>query len=304
MTLHHLDGFGQFLRGTPALLREAGYTVSDSATVEDGPEYGTHAVQLASTAEAPARLARTIAATTDVVAIGFAFRASARGRIVRIDGLLDLDWPGRSAALLGVAGSALLIRDAWMYCEVVIDRAASTVAVWFNDVLDITAPLPDAGQAMADFTLIWGQLPTESVAATTRISSLYVASQRLGPLAIGTDLPTTDIEAAWTPSVDGSAHWQHVNLRPPEDDRYLQTTATGARALFTFGTPALSGEVLAVGLVARALRADLGQRSLGLALGEAETPTAALGTDYAWRYAAWDATAADLDTPAGLVARD
>lgn len=300
MTLHFMAGFGQFLRGSPALMREAGYAVSDEASIVDGPEYATHALMLQSTASAAAYLRRTVHASSSQVVLGFAFRSSARARILRIEGLLDLQWSGRSAQLLGVSGQALLIRDAWMFAELVIDRATQRVQVWFNDVLDIEVALPEAGLAMNDFTLTWGDL---TIAWTLRVSSLYCASERLQPLVIATDLPVADHEVSWElPTADARSHWSQVNLRPPEDDRYVQTMTDDASELFTFPAPSLTGQVLAVGLCARAMAADLGERRLSLQLGTSLSASQQIDTHYQYHYASWQADRTSASLPAGVTA--
>lgn len=228
----------------------------------------------------PTRLTRTLNSEADLVVIGFAHRATARGRIFSINGLLDVDWPA-AISILGVSGAAVPIRNTWYFYEIVIDKAANTVSLYINDTLDITAPLPAAGAIMTAYTMSW---QTEN-GAVALVDDIYLLDSsttggsalvdRLGPVSIPLRMPTADSEetSQWSPAAPG-AHWPNVAILPPSPTSFIRSAESGAQDLFLSDTelPPEAGTVdapiLAVGLIALAQKSDLDNRQLGLVIGE------------------------------------
>ena len=58
-----------------------------------------------------------------------------------VAGVFDMDWPG-PIEIFDVQSTAVPIRNAWYYYELVIDKAAMTVSLFINDTVDVVVPLP------------------------------------------------------------------------------------------------------------------------------------------------------------------
>jgi len=225
----------------------------------------------------PTIVRRSFASTSNVVVIGFAHSATARGRIFSIEGLLDVDWPA-GISILGQAGISTPIRNTWYYYEIVIDKTANTVTLFVNDTLDLTVALPGAAAAMTTYALAW-QAENGAVAkiddvylldATTDNGAALVT--RLKPISIALRLPDTDVDVNWEPSAEG-AHWPLVGTLPPSTGSYVSSATPGQQDLYKSTTPLPEGAgtaespIIAVGLVALAQKSDLDARQLGLVIG-------------------------------------
>lgn len=273
----------------------------------------------------PTTISRTFVSTQNRVVFGFAHRATARGRIFSITGLLDMDWPA-GIKILDVDGTSVPIRNTWYYYEVVIDKTAETVTLYVNDTLDLVAPLPPAGAAMTSYVLKW----TAENGAVALLDDTYQLDadtaggaalvNRLGPISIPIRMPTDDVDVEWIGS-DPGPHWPLVGLLPPSTASYVRSATSGDMDLFTSATalPAGAGEVdmpiLAVGLIALAQKSDLDARQLGLVVGaignqsEVVDTTLSISPEYSFAVfekapgdIAWDATNV-VSTPFGIAVR-
>lgn len=310
MSVIFMDGFGQFANlgnDTPAHLVDAAYSVSGLVTVVGGPESGTNAVQI----PRGGSFGRTFHFAGPRFAIGWAYWASARDVIASLSGIGTLAWPG-GVELLGVSSTAVPIPNLWAYFELVIDKEAATVELWQNDRLEITAALPSGVQDLTSFSLGFGSSGSEG--PTRRVSGLYCGTDRLGPIAIETDMPNSDSEVAWVPTA-GTVHYTQVNTRPPNDETFVQSAQSGAQDLFLFPRREIVDPIVAVGFVARACKTDLDMRQLGIVVGapanQQEVITSDLLLDYRYHYAvyqqapsgsAWTPEDLELE-PAGVVVR-
>lgn len=213
--------------------------------------------------------------TTDAarVVIGFAHRASARGRILSIKDLFEVNWPA-ALSIGDVSGTAIPARNVWYYYELVLDRAAKTVTVYINNTLDMVAPLPDAVTAMTNFDITW---ITEN-GSVTRIDNLYLLDNlspngealvdRLGPIQVPLRLPTADAGPNnWATSSASGAHWPEVGILPPSSESYIRSAVSGAQDLFLSNTAMPIGDIIAVGMIALAQKGDIDNRQLGLVVG-------------------------------------
>lgn len=225
----------------------------------------------------PTKLTRVLNSNQTRVVIGFAHRATARGRIFSIAGLFDMDWPA-GIEILGVKGASVPIRGTWYYYEIVIDKVADTITLFVNDTLDLTAPLPAAGDAMTAYTLTW-QAENGAVA---RLDDLYLLdadvtggstlTNRLKPISIPIRMPTADLDVNWD-AADAGPHWAQIGLLPPSTASYIRSATSGEQDLFTSATPLPAGAgsaaapIIAVGLIALAQKSDLDARQLGLVVG-------------------------------------
>lgn len=221
----------------------------------------------------PTTLSRSLVSDANRVAIGFAHRATSRGRVVSVEGLFDLDWPG-ALSILGVASSAVPIRNAWYYYELVIDKVAKTVALFVNDTVDIVVPLPASVETMSSFNVKW----VAENGAIARVDDVYMLDSataggstlvdRMRPIRIPLRMPTADTDVNWEGSAP-SPHYALVGVLPPSEQHFVRSAESGAQELFTSDTPLppSASVVLAVGVLALAKKSDLDNRQLGLAIG-------------------------------------
>jgi hypothetical protein len=273
----------------------------------------------------PTTISRTFVSTQNRVVVGFAHRATARGRIFSITGLLDMDWPA-GIKILDVDGASVPIRNTWYYYEIVIDKTAETVTLYVNDTLDLVAPLPPAGAAMTSYVMKW----TAENGAVALLDDVYMLDSdvaggaelvnRLKPISIPIRMPTDDVSVEWIGS-DPGPHWPLVGLLPPSTASYVRSATSGDMDLFTSATalPAGAGSVetpiIAVGLIALAQKSDLDARQLGLVVGaignqsEVVDTTLSISPEYSFAVfekapgdIAWDATNV-VSTPFGIAVR-
>lgn len=273
----------------------------------------------------PTTVSRTFVSSASRVVLGFAHRATARGRIARIANVCDIDWPA-GIEILGQQGNAVPIRNAWYYYELTIDKTAQTISLHINDTADITVPMPSSVAGVTEYAVTW---EVEN-GAVGRINDIYFLDNtttggstlvnRLKPIRVPIRFPTADVLSEWDSTEPGD-HWQVVGLPPPDNEKYLYSAVSGAQELFTSdeslpvgaGTPEMP--IIAVGIVALASKSDLDNRQLGLVVGEVgtqlEVVDSAMSIDPKYSYAvfekapgnvAWDDTNV-LATPFGVVVR-
>lgn len=226
----------------------------------------------------PTTVSRTFTSTMSRVVIGFAHRATARGRIFAIKDLMNMDWPA-GIEILSERGASVPIRNTWYYYEVVIDKANDTITLYVNDTLDLTVPLPAAGLAMTDYVLTW----EAENGAVARIDDLYLLdsditggatlTNRLKPISVPLRMPTADVNVNWDASAPGP-HWPLVGLLPPSTASYVRSATSGEQDLYSSDTPLPAGAgtvdmpIIAVGVVVLAQKSDLDARQLGLVVGD------------------------------------
>lgn len=234
--------------------------------------------QIVASMAPPTTVRRTFASTKNRVVFGFAYRATARGRILSIKDLADLDWPV-GIEMAGQRGNAIPIRNFWYYYEITIDKAAETIRLHINNTADMTVPLPAAGLDMTEYVLTW-QAENGAVA---RLDDIYFLDSdnangetllnRLGPIRV----PVREVDADYANDWDGSSegeHWPLVGMLPPTGTDCIVSSVSGAQDLFASATALPDGAgtqdmpILAVGVVALAKKSDLDNRHLGLVVGE------------------------------------
>lgn len=273
----------------------------------------------------PTTFSRTFTSTNARVVIGFAHRATARGRILSIKDLLDIDWPA-GIEILGVRGASVPIRNVWYYYEIEIDKIAGKARLYVNDTLDLEADLPAAAAAMTNYALTW-QAENGAVAM---LDDLYMLdgdqagastlTTRLKPISVPLRKPTADVDVNWTGSAPGP-HWPLVGLLPPSSGSYVRSAESGAQDLYSSDTPLPAGAgtvdapIIAVGVIALAQKSDLDNRQLGLIVGEAgnqkEVIDTTLSTSLEYSYAVFEKAPGDVawtaenveSTPFGVAVR-
>jgi len=273
----------------------------------------------------PTTFSRTFVSTQTRVVIGFAHQATARGRILSIANLLNVDWPA-GIEILGVRGASVPIRNVWYYYEIEIDKVANVVNLYVNDTLDLTAPLPGSAAALSTYVLTW-QAENGAVAM---LDDLYLLDAdtaggsaltgRLRPISIPLRAPTADVDVNWTPS-DPGPHWPLVGLLPPSNSSYVRSAVSGAQDIYASNTPLPAGAgeadapIIAVGVIALAQKSDLDNRQLGLVVGsgnfQKEVIDTTLSTTLEYSYAVFEKAPGDVawtadnvvSTPFGITVR-
>lgn len=285
--LLYTDGFDHYAPKTAlsapiiSYLTAAGYTVANltNATVNivDGMDAGSLAVKLTLTggAATPPSVSKSVTTTNNLVVFGFSFRGiTARHRIARINGVVDLEWDTVTGKLkIGAAlGTDVIILNAWWYFEIELDKTANEIRVWANDTLQLTVALP--GGVGTTHTIMWGGA-AGATTGTIEFDDFVIVdgsagrnTARVGPVAIVTRAPTADVTAQWT--VVGTANPNHYVTAAQLDPGaagapYLQANVAGKTDAFTSSAVLPNNnEVFGVSVVAYARKGDLDNRSVGL----------------------------------------
>lgn len=294
------DGFDHYAPKTAQAaaitnyLQLAGYTVRNATNttfgIVDGMDTGSLGLKMTITqgSATPPSLSHTIQSDADLIVFGFAFRgAGSRMRIARIDNVVDIDWdPVTGKLKIGSdLGANVIIMNAWWYFEIELDKANEEIRVWANDTLQMTVALPVG--VSDEITITWGMTNTSSTTGTIELDDFYVVDSapgentaRLGPVAVITRMPTTDVTTEW--SLVGTSDPAHYKVAAQLDPAavnapYLQANVEGKKDIFSSNTVLPNAnEVYAVSVVAFARKGDLDDRSVGLLVknsnGELELP--------------------------------
>lgn len=313
--LMHSDGFDHYAATTATAatittyLQAAGYTVNNPTNttfkVINGTDTGSLGLQMtiAASSATPPSMSYPFTSNASLVAIGFGFRgAQSRLRFCRLDGIVDLEWDTVTGKMKvgGQLGANVIIMNAWWYIEIEVDKVGQEVRIFANDVLQLTVPLP-AG-VTNNYTLTWGMPSVSAVAATMEIDDFYVAdgsgtlnNSRLGPVAIVTRAPTSDVVKQW--DIVGGAMTNHYEVAAQLDPGranapYLQANVEGKTDSFTSNTVMPNdNEIFAVSLVSFAKKGDLDDRQLGMKISTtsgAEEKTVPLTEGYRYRQAIFE----------------
>lgn len=165
--------------------------------------------------------------------------------------------------------------NAWWYIEIEVDKLANEVRIYANDVLQLTTVLP-AG-VTNNYSLTWGMPAMSATAAVMELDDFYVCdgeggvnTSRLGPIAIVTRAPTSDVMKQW--DIVGSQSTDHFSIAAQLDPGrsgapYLQANVEGKTDKFTSNTVMPNdNKIFAVSLVSFAKKGDLDDRNLGMTL--------------------------------------
>lgn len=321
-----MDGFDQLRDMTPEALGIAlngsGYTATGKILTAAARDANQRCLQIGDGTAAAASLKRTFTSSQTKVVLGFAYMASAtRNDIVTVKSLGTIGWNPDTGKLsfAGGTGTATMLLGLWYYFEIVLDKTAGTVQLWINNGKDIEVAMPSTAQFLSAYETTWASGPTDSkyvddVVWLDNAAGAY--TNRIGPIAIQTRLPTSDVDKEWTPST-GTDHYPLVDNEPPKDGEYIQANTSGATDTFLSndGLPA-NAQVLAVGITVLNRKSDIDARQLGMVIGrkgqaQKEVVDMNLSTSPKYSYAvfetapsgaAWtDETA--TSTPFGVVVR-
>jgi hypothetical protein len=225
----------------------------------------------------PTRVTKAFKVPGNKFTVGWAHRATARGRILSMTGVVDLDWPAQ-IEMNGEVGQAIPARNVWYYYELVIDKVNLTATLYINNTLDVTCPIAGWIATAEDFEVTW----ISENGAITRIDDIYMVDDdnsngellldRLGPIQIPLRLPSADSTPTDWATASGPSHWSQVGMLPPSNESYIRSSTSGAQDLFTSDDPLPDGAgttvpILAVGVVALAMKGDIDNRQLGLLVG-------------------------------------
>jgi hypothetical protein len=279
----------------------------------------------------PTTIKRTFTVTGNKFTVGWCHRATARGRVLSVKDVLDMDWPAQidltPTGGTVVHGVAIPARNIDYYYELVIDKANMLAHLWINNTLDVSCPLPTGTDTKTSFEFTW---MSENGAVSQIDDMVFVDDStaggativdRIGPVQIPLRLPTADTATAEWTTASGSAHWPMVGLLPPSDASYVRSGTSGKKDLYTSDTPLPDGAgttlpIIAVGVVALALKGDIDNRQLGLLVGpngstqkEVVDTTLSIVPEYSFAVfekapgdVAWDATNT-VSTPFGIAVR-
>ena len=290
-------------------LQAAGYTVNNPTNstfaLVPGTDAGSSGLKMTIMASSatPPSLSYSLQSTQSLVAFGFGFRGSqSRLRFCRLAGIVDLEWDTTTGKMKigSELGQDVIIMNAWWYIEIEVDKAASEVRVYANDVLQLTVPLPPG--VANDYTITWGMSSVSPVAAVMEIDDFYISdnegtlnNSRLGPIAIITRAPTADVTKQW--DVVGSQSSDHYRIAAQLDPGragapYLQANVEGKTDTFTSNTVMPNDNtIFAVSLVSFAKKGDLDDRQLGMTISTtngSEEKTVPLTEAYRYRQAIFE----------------
>lgn len=273
----------------------------------------------------PTTISRTFHSAAQRVVLGFAHKATARGRIASIEGVCDIDWPA-GIEILGQTGNGIPIRNAWYYYELTIDKTAKKIHLHINNTADLSVDLPPEAEGLTEYKVTW-QVENGAVGHLSDIywldndsTSGSTLNGRLGPIRVPIRFPTEDVLTEWEATVEGP-HWSIVGVAPPDAGKHIYSSQSGATELFKSSTPLPEGAgsedmpIIAVGMVALATKSDLDRRQLGFVVGEGpdqlEVVETEMSIDPKWSYGVFekapgggDWTAEEVEAaPFGVVVR-
>lgn len=277
-----MEGFDQLRdvssAGSPSVLSDylnnSGYTVSGAISIEEARTQDGRCLQLGATGT----LRRIFTSTQSKFVIGFAYNAaSKRSDIITIPNVGTLAWDastGKISMANGV-GTAVILLGLWYYFEIVVDKANQLLQVYVNNGKDLEVGLPTTALNLSTFDCNWASTGDE----TKKIDDIMVVdaatgkyTDRVGPIAIQSRFPTSDLDKEWSPST-GSDHWALVSNQPPIPDEYIQSNVSGATDTFLAnqGLPA-GAQVVAVGMTVLNKKSDIDARQLGMVIGRKGQP--------------------------------
>lgn len=302
--LKFMDGFDQLKGQTDIVagLTKCGYTVSGTPTLEEGRT----AAQLAVSLPDNATLKRVFTSQNSKVVFGFAFRAiGKRHTLITIKDVATVTWDESTGKVscAGGTGTAILLLDLWYYIEVVLDKTTSTLEVYVNNSVDVTAPSPSSANPVTNYEVTWASVAQ----AEYHIDDLQFIdnapgkyTSRIGPIQITARLPLVDVDTEWSPS-SGTSHYPLVYNQPPVDTKFIQSNESGAIDTFLSNTPIPDTQnILAVGLTVLNKKSDVDNRQLGMVIGQKgqtqkEVIDVALSTTEKYSYAVFETNQSNQD---------
>lgn len=280
--LRFMEGFGQFrdipVDELPPLLGTAGYSSTGYLALAEARDNTQRCLQIGDGSDVISRLQRNFISTAGRVVVGFAYSASARSDIVTVDSVGTVAWSSETGHLSinGASGTAVVLVGLWYYIEIVVDKTNGVVEVWVNNGKDVETALPSSAQFLTAYNVSWSgsndKKLLDDIVFVDSAAGAY--TDRVGPVAILTRLPTADVDKDWSPST-GSEHFPLVDNQPPKEGEYVQSNVSGAydTYLSSQGIPAGS-QMIAVSVTAFARKSDVDNRQLGMVVGKKGQTTA------------------------------
>lgn len=292
-----MDGFDQLLGWASVAdgLKRCGYTTTGNPVLGEGRVPTQKALSLPGTTS----LLRTFTSFEQKVVIGFAFKATGkRHDLIKIKDVGTLSWnvDNGKLSIAGGTGTAIVLLDLWYYIEIVFNKLDSTLQVYVNNGLDITAPSPSSANAVNNYEVTWqGAAEADFLIDDIQFidGSAGKYTDRIGPIQITSRLPNVDVEKEWSTST-GNSHFPLVYNQPPDENKYIQSNTSGAQDTFLSNTvlPNPNG-ILAVGLTVYNRKSDVDNRQLGMVIGrkgetQKEVIDTQLSTEYKYSYAVFE----------------
>lgn len=296
MAILFSDGFEHYVpknhpnAGIRKYLGEAGYVVQNAEStglaIVDGTDENTLALRLTLTAGSatPPSVRRDIESEASLMAFGWGWRAVGKQvRIARINDAIDVGWDQATGRIVvdGILGANVIIREAWLYLEVVVDRVNEELRVYANETLQVTAPLPEG--LPVGYSIEWGGQSDPDVLTTIDIDDFVIVdsspgqyTDRIGPIAAIIRPGAADAAPnEW--ALVGSPSPTHYNIVSQLDAGrasapYLQANVDGRTEMYSSTTvlPA-ENEVLAVVNVLYGRKGDLDDRAVGMLIDSSGT---------------------------------
>lgn len=216
--------------------------------------------------------------SANLVVIGFAMKGSTRASVFSLNGALTVAWTENGPlALNGTEGPNTIVLGRWYYLEVVIDKTAGEARLYVNDTLFVTIALPGALASATSWAATFGW-QSAGTAGTVVIDDLAVLDSadsgdgitaRIGPVENLTLLPTAvAVNEFSNPS--GLTPVEVASTVPPLEGRYLESSTSGDRELFTRDGFNDDREILALTAMAVLSKTDLDDRQMGIQLVDAD----------------------------------
>lgn len=216
--------------------------------------------------------------SADTVVIGFAVKGSTRASLFSLNDALTINWPASGPlALNDTEGPNTIVLGRWYYLELVVDKAAGEARLYVNDVLFVTLALPGTLAAATSWSATFGYL-SSGTAGTLLFDDLAVLDSadsgdgitgRLGPIENLTLLPTAvAVDEFDNPS--GLTPVEVASSVPPSEGRYLESSTSGDRELFTRDDLTDDRDILALTAMAVLSKTDLDDRQMGIQIVDAD----------------------------------
>lgn len=316
-----IDGFEEFAGATSPteLLTRAEWTPTGSWTAVGGRGATAGSTALAGVGAA---LKRTFTNTQNKFVAGVAHYFTGRGSVMRLKGgaatvILWMNADTGLPTMNAAPGGALPTINRWYYYELEIDKLAGTVALYINNRLDSTIPLPSGFGPATSIEVTLGYIPPDDYdppkpdTGQKYFDDFYARDgARIGPVIVTTRFPDIDVDVEWFKASTTLTHAQSLSLHPPSPlDSYVAADTLGKEDRFKSNTTLANDDaILATGILVMARKAPTLNARLGVFMGG--NPGGAPGrssirtVESEWRtqYACFDQDGGD--TVAGIIASE
>lgn len=247
---------------------------STSITFGAGFSTGGMAVYMSRATNGSSRIERQFTTEEDTFIVGFQFKATARGEIFRIPGVLAIEWPDRMG-IDGTYGTATPILNTGYYVELKITKSTGAVDFHLNGYPYLTTTV--AGGIPDTVTLSFGY-GTSGPSANVAVSNVVLVDSSagrytdfIGPQIATSDKPTASVSpVTWDPVPSNLTNVQIMNNLPPNVNQYTQSDVIGSKDFYTSST-AVAGTVTAVMVTALIGKTDIDDQTIKVGISDGGT---------------------------------